>query len=534
MSWRPPIQLALSCVYCALRMSFIWLTDWLFPWCDHPSHCFDFGRELAASVNLRVDPCDNFYDHVCGFWNGSHGGSRNQFEILASRTRLLLFEELEKSPHSFSFKAGSRVTAGYQRCLAVAADKQEHTAALHELLAEFHLEWPSLEPPRKEFSFVHFLVGLGLRYDIHPLVKFTLVPYLLTDEGYSLMIGDVDRPQWRTTTADMRADCLRAFAIPLNPKAVAERMVRVRSELFALEVISQAQHPYSPRYYHFNQLSALTRHRINSTTWLDVFNSYLKPDMKVGPDDLILASSQSPFFFLWGVMVRFEKIMADVLLELGWRVVMDEAYAFSATLSECSKVINYRDLPVVSAEICVNTMLKLAPAALGHLLLDAIGRVGMVKRTAALTESIRNASVRSFQTLAWMDANTSRANVINVIYGRLRANNDELRKIKEELMIRIAVEGFEQEYSIVVEREDNATSAMKLQEPLEPIKLPKLTIVPFAGDMRRWSDFCEQCDQMIHCDGILTTTGKFNYLTFFLRGDATSAIVGLATTETCY
>ncbi|XP_075737729.1 neprilysin-1 isoform X2 [Rhipicephalus microplus] len=90
---------------------------------------------------------------------------------------------------------------------------------------------------------------------------------------------------------------------------------------------------------------------------------------------------------------------------------MDEAYAFSATLSECSKRISLQDSPVVSADICVNSLLQLAPAALAHLLLGAIGHKGMVKRSGEITENIRNASVHSFENLAWMDANTSKANV---------------------------------------------------------------------------------------------------------------------------
>ncbi|KAL1426664.1 hypothetical protein MTO96_018135 [Rhipicephalus appendiculatus] len=251
----------------------------------------------------------------------------------------------------------------------------------------------------------------------------------------------------------MHPDCLRAYGVPLDPKAVLERMMRVRNEMSALEVIARAQHPYSPRYYEFRQLSSLTRGRISDSAWLDVFNNYLMPDMMVGPDDLVLVSSQGPFFLLWGVLSRYEKIMADVLLVLGWkdsrpqkciacdgriwyiasgpqvsgyvrddatdvwkrpssaRIVMDEAYGFSATLSECSKRVGLRDSPVVSADICVNSMLQLAPATLAHILLGALGRMGMVKRSGEITENIRNASIHSFETLAWMDANTSKANV---------------------------------------------------------------------------------------------------------------------------
>ncbi|KAL1430395.1 hypothetical protein MTO96_014993 [Rhipicephalus appendiculatus] len=313
-------RLVLSCAYCVLRVSFTWMADRLFPWCDDQSDCFDFGAELARSVDRSVDPCDNFYDHVCGFWNDTHGTTRNQFQLLAARTRLRLFQELEKSPNKSSFVSGSRVTAGYQGCVAVMAEKQENTDALRDLLAEFNLEWPPLEPPRKEFDFLHFIVGLGLQYDINPLIEISLAPYLLTDEGYSLAVGNADRRSWRAADADLQPECLRAFAPDADPKALRERMMRVSADVYAIEVVGRAQFSYSPRYYEFSQLSVLTRNRVNVTTWLDVFNTYLAPDTQVGPSDVFLAYSQSPLFFLWNVMSRYENAMSDLMLLLGWRL----------------------------------------------------------------------------------------------------------------------------------------------------------------------------------------------------------------------
>ncbi|KAH6938219.1 hypothetical protein HPB50_007805 [Hyalomma asiaticum] len=48
-------------------------------------------------------------------------------------------------------------------------------------------------------------------------------------------------------------------------------------------------------------------------------------------------------------------------------------------------------------------------------------------------------------------------------------------------------------------------------------QLPRLTIAPFAGDLRRSNDLWEQYGQMTHCNRSLTTTDNFNYLRFFLR-----------------
>ncbi|KAH7986369.1 hypothetical protein HPB52_025026 [Rhipicephalus sanguineus] len=39
------------------------------PYCDHPKKCFNYAEELAASVDRRINPCDNMYEHVCGKWD---------------------------------------------------------------------------------------------------------------------------------------------------------------------------------------------------------------------------------------------------------------------------------------------------------------------------------------------------------------------------------------------------------------------------------------------------------------------------------
>ncbi|XP_070378077.1 uncharacterized protein [Dermacentor albipictus] len=157
---------------------------------------------------------------------------------------------------------------------------------------------------------------------------------------------------------------------------------------------------------------------------------------------------------------------------------------------------------------------------------------------------------------ALLSDETATVDQLNTIYGRLKVNNDELNNINEHLESHIVDEEFEQEYNTVVEYEDNATSVMSellskrdrvvTSSTLElrtstvstagvsGATLPKLTTAPFAGDLCRWNDFWEQIDQMIHRNGSLTATDRFNCLRFFLRGDAASAIVGLPTTEACY
>ncbi|XP_037564630.1 centrosomal protein of 135 kDa-like [Dermacentor silvarum] len=163
---------------------------------------------------------------------------------------------------------------------------------------------------------------------------------------------------------------------------------------------------------------------------------------------------------------------------------------------------------------------------------------------------------------ALLENNAVTLRQIDCIYERLKNNNDELKKINDELESHISEEAFEADYATVIEYEDNATRILaelqskrrqqsettSLSSPVgvrdmpvatghserPGVKLPKLEINAFDGDLCKWNAFWEQFDQIINQNGTLTATDKFNYLRLFLKGDAATAIAGLPTTEACY
>ncbi|KAH6929738.1 hypothetical protein HPB50_005430 [Hyalomma asiaticum] len=61
---------------------------------------------------------------------------------------------------------------------------------------------------------------------------------------------------------------------------------------------------------------------------------------------------------------------------------------------------------------------------------------------------------------ALRDAEMAISDQLNAIYGRLKANNDELREINDESESDIADKMFEQECGIIGEYDDNATSIL--------------------------------------------------------------------------
>ena len=66
------------------------------------------------------------------------------------------------------------------------------------------------------------------------------------------------------------------------------------------------------------------------------------------------------------------------------------------------------------------------------------------------------------------------------------------------------------------------------------VKLPKLTLKRFTGDITAWSTFWETFESSIHQNTSLSNIDKFNYLSSLLESSAADAISGLAITSNNY
>jgi hypothetical protein len=66
------------------------------------------------------------------------------------------------------------------------------------------------------------------------------------------------------------------------------------------------------------------------------------------------------------------------------------------------------------------------------------------------------------------------------------------------------------------------------------VKLPKLTIKKFDGDLTKWVSFWDAFEASIHVNSQLTDIDKFNYLRSFLESAAYEAISGLTLTSANY
>ena len=66
------------------------------------------------------------------------------------------------------------------------------------------------------------------------------------------------------------------------------------------------------------------------------------------------------------------------------------------------------------------------------------------------------------------------------------------------------------------------------------VKLPKIEIEKFGGDPKRWQEWWDAFNSLIHTNDELTSYDKFYYLRSYVQGDAKSAIAGLQATDANY
>jgi len=68
----------------------------------------------------------------------------------------------------------------------------------------------------------------------------------------------------------------------------------------------------------------------------------------------------------------------------------------------------------------------------------------------------------------------------------------------------------------------------------DKVKLPKLTIQPFKGELTAWTTFWDSYQTAIDANTALSDIEKFNYLRSLLQGPALDAIAGLTLTAANY
>ncbi|XP_064488543.1 uncharacterized protein LOC135400644 [Ornithodoros turicata] len=181
-----------------------------------------------------------------------------------------------------------------------------------------------------------------------------------------------------------------------------------------------------------------------------------------------------------------------------------------------------------------------------------------VKRASRRTQTTKLIN----DATAALNDGSSRLDVINSLLERLTVSHSDLTTLNKEIEPHVREEELESEYVTVMDYEDRATETIanlrwRLSQsqtsptpsqlsnvqtdvsrtphaPRPGVKLPKLSLQQFRGDLSDWQGFWEQFRTTVHDNEGLSKIEKFHYLRSLLHGPAAGAIAGLQTSEASY
>ena len=98
----------------------------------------------------------------------------------------------------------------------------------------------------------------------------------------------------------------------------------------------------------------------------------------------------------------------------------------------------------------------------------------------------------------------------------------------------LAMEGFEEVQGPGLPGHSGITTQSSHQNNQPSVKLPKLSLQKFSGDITTWSTFWDTFESVIHKNPNLSDIDKFDYLNSLLENTAADAISGLTLTSGNY
>ncbi|KAK8764139.1 hypothetical protein V5799_033254 [Amblyomma americanum] len=327
----------LGVLYCASKYALRYVARTVFPWCDHPTRCFQFAEELASNVDRDVDPCENLFEHVCGRWDRNYPkqGHAGQFKLLQTRVLTSIMRALERPP-THSLPGVRKTVLAYQYCRKVFEEQRDDTKLLFDVFKEFNSEWPSLSLP-SNFNVMNFLLGLSLEYDLPTPFVLSLEPHVKTGKRYGLNFNIALIKIQSLYDAKLVAKCIPSLTPSPDIISDLRRIELVYSTVQALANYSQ---PYA-----------------TLDVWLNAMNTRLAEDQHIGMDEDVLTFSNSSVFV--GETLAFAKRSGyvDLVLFAGWSIMAIFKAAVSYRLADC--IVDLKAfVPLTTAAECLGLVNK--------------------------------------------------------------------------------------------------------------------------------------------------------------------------------
>ncbi|KAK8767636.1 hypothetical protein V5799_005582 [Amblyomma americanum] len=188
--------------------------------------CYNLQAELHQSMDLGAEPCDDFYQYVCGHWPEGHSRFEDQFRYIEARVYWAANDLLRERQSMYldpsrELTAFDKAALSYVACaeviyrgidvpwlidsaLFIGKEKPEHFLA------------PS-GSDNASSEVLATLISLAMDYDLDVLFEIVLAPEARSDNrsvlnvGHSLSLMRWKRHRERYLTPESMARCMRSF-----------------------------------------------------------------------------------------------------------------------------------------------------------------------------------------------------------------------------------------------------------------------------------------------------------------------------------
>ncbi|KAL3218856.1 hypothetical protein MRX96_031384 [Rhipicephalus microplus] len=406
---NPAAVLLVSAACYAGRILVDWLALWAYPWCDHPTKCFDYVQELDASLDRSVDPCDNFYEHVWAHWSRRYAAFTSNLHLLHARTISFFLHELERPAPQHQSKAVKQVVSGYQACRKAFNELREDVQVLFDIFSKFNVTWPALTLP-ENFDVIEYLLGMSLDYNLPTPVLLTLEPYLRTDKRYALSM--YTKP---TGNHDPFDPAKIAACMPLVAPSISGDTVFNLGEIIFFVYLDLIYHIEAftcldetiPSYTTVEALADDVKDQASLDALLNAINRHLPQHKSVRKDEEVLTLKNTGLVLKELLRSSKQSHYVDLVLFSGWNIVTAMNFGMSSSMLSCVSGKPSFGNSFQAVARCLQAANEVAGYALARFFVDSVEQAEAVRNSADTWNALCDATERNFATLSWMDESTA-------------------------------------------------------------------------------------------------------------------------------
>ncbi|KAL3862332.1 hypothetical protein ACJMK2_008309 [Sinanodonta woodiana] len=441
----------------------------------HSEECTRAAARILNSLDMSVNPCDNFYDFACGSWRKSNviPEDRSSIDVVVSlrdKVQIILKYLLEVENRASDLSAFKSARDLYASCVNEDLIEKRNISVAIPLLEELG-GWPVLGNQlggnwkESEFDLIKLLVGV-LKYYHKPLIQMDIendlkettkkIIYLDQPEFGLPSRAYLVEPQYedRRQAYKKLAVSVAVFfgADPNVAETDMQDVLKFEIDIANITMKSEDRRNAEELYNAFtiNELSKNITEPKNDTiefTWLRYIKSVMSlPNVaiSINTSEPVVVLAPSYYRKLFNVVQKYDKrTIANYLV---WRVmqtmILNLPKRFKDLMTDFKEVIYGMSMSIARWKICVNYVNDVMGNAVGRLFIEKNFDESAKSSALAMGSDIRHAFSEILEELDWMDNNTRRLaeekamSILELIgYPNEIVNNTILEKIYENVTV---------------------------------------------------------------------------------------------------